>query len=104
MSLDDYVLTQPPIYGGPPRPIDPSDPDKPPPISAGHEIRTDHSGDARVGAKYFQFTPQRPASELEFKRAYAKAVAAEGVAPELAVRLYDSKPVVSAPTMSSRDC
>ena len=37
--------------------------------------------------KYFQFAPQR-ASEIEFKRAYAKAVATEGVPRDLAVRLY----------------
>ena len=31
IALDDYVLTQPPIYSGPPRPIDPRNPDRPPP-------------------------------------------------------------------------
>jgi hypothetical protein len=32
VSLDDYVLTQPPVYDGPPRPIDPAAPDRPPPV------------------------------------------------------------------------
>src|SRR5215813_265275 len=26
VTLDDYVLTQPPVYSGPPRPVDPSAP------------------------------------------------------------------------------
>ena len=25
LSLEDYVLTQPPVYNGPPKPVDPSD-------------------------------------------------------------------------------
>ena len=30
IGLDDYVLTQPPVYQGPPRPVDPAAPDKDP--------------------------------------------------------------------------
>src|SRR5262249_61480534 len=30
ISLDDYVLAQPPIYSGPPRPVDPQAPAPPP--------------------------------------------------------------------------
>jgi hypothetical protein len=88
VSLDDYVLTQPPAYNGPPRPIDPSQPDKPPPVARDAKYVPTIPEMLASALKYFQFTPQRPASELDFKRAYAKAVAAEGVSPELAVRLY----------------
>jgi hypothetical protein len=88
MSLDDYVLTQPPVYSGPPRPINPAEPDKPPPIARDTKYVPTIPEMLASAQKHFQFTPQRPASELEFKRAYAKAVAAEGVAPELAIRLY----------------
>ena len=30
ITLDDYVLTQPPLYDGPKRPVDPEPDDKPP--------------------------------------------------------------------------
>src|SRR5688572_16325524 len=30
IGLDDYVLTQPPLYTGPPRPVDPSREEEPP--------------------------------------------------------------------------
>ncbi len=88
VSLDDYVLTQPPVYDGPPRPIDPSAPDRPPPLTRDNRYVPTIPEMLASAQKHFQFAPQRPASELEFKRAYAKAVAAEGVPPDLAVRLY----------------
>ncbi len=88
VSLDDYVLTQPPLYDGPPRPIDPSAPDRPPPVRRDTKYVPTIPEMLASARKYFQFAPQRPASELEFKRAYAKAVATEGVPADLAVRLY----------------
>src|SRR4249920_1081807 len=30
ITLDDYVLTQPPVYSGPKKPVDPSAPERPP--------------------------------------------------------------------------
>src|SRR3954447_15515558 len=30
ITLDDYVLTQPPLYSGPAKPVDPAPPEKPP--------------------------------------------------------------------------
>src|SRR4029079_16962634 len=36
----------------------------------------------------FQFSPQRPASEIEFKRAYAKVASSLGLTREQAVRVY----------------
>ncbi len=79
VSLDDYVLTQPPVYDGPPRPIDPSAPDRPPPVTRDTRYVPTIPEMLASAQKHFQFAPQRPASEIEFKRAYAKAVAAEGV-------------------------
>jgi hypothetical protein len=87
VTLDDYVLTQPPVYNGPPRPIDPSAPDKPPPVARDAKYVPTIPEMLASAQKFFLFTPQR-ASESEFKRAYARAVAAEGVPRDLAVRLY----------------
>jgi hypothetical protein len=87
IALDDYVLTQPPVYSGPPRPFDPSAPDRPPPIPRDVKYVPTIPEMLESAQKHFQFTPQR-ASEIEFKRAYARAVAAEGVPRDLAVRLY----------------
>jgi hypothetical protein len=42
----------------------------------------------RAAAEQFQFTPQRPSSEVEFKRAYARYARAAGLTPEQAVRVY----------------
>jgi hypothetical protein len=87
VSLDDYVLTQPPVYAGPPRPVDPSAPDRPPPATRDTKYVPTIPEMLASAQKYFQFTPYR-GSEIEFKRAYAKALAAEGVSRELAVRIY----------------
>jgi hypothetical protein len=86
ITLDDYVLTQPPVYGGPPRPFDAGVPDRP---SSARDTKYVPTIPEMLASaqKYFQFAPQR-ASEIEFKRAYAKAVAVEGVPRDLAVRLY----------------
>ena len=42
----------------------------------------------KAAAEQFQFTPQRPASEVEFKRAYARYAQAAGLTREQAVRVY----------------
>src|SRR5258708_608643 len=85
--LDDYVLTQPPLYSGPSKPVDPAPPERPeaprerkaiPVVADLLQAATDH----------FQFAPQRPANELDFKRAYARAASAAGLTREQAVRVY----------------
>jgi hypothetical protein len=88
IALDDYVLTQPPVYTGPKRPVDPS-----PEPSEPREPRQRKSIPVvadllRAAAEQFQFSPQRPTSEVEFKRAYARAAAAAGLTREQAVRVY----------------
>ena len=42
----------------------------------------------QAAVEHFQFTPQKPATEAEFKRAYARVAAAAGLTREQAVRVY----------------
>ena len=86
VGLDDYVLTQPPVYAGPPRPINPQAPSEPseppkPPIP----VLADFLKNA---AAHFGFVPERPQSELEFKKAYAQVAAAAGLTREQIVGVY----------------
>jgi len=89
IALDDYVQTQPPVYTGPKRPVspvplekEPERPRKPPrPIPVVADL-------LKAAAEQFQFVPQRPVAELDFKRAYASFARAEGLTREQAVRVY----------------
>src|SRR3954454_13425292 len=83
ITLDDYVLTQPPVYAGPKRPVDPSAPERPPRKAL--PLVPDL---IQAAVEQFQFTPQRPSSEIEFKRAYAKVASSMGLTREQAVRVY----------------
>src|SRR5262249_60439216 len=42
----------------------------------------------RAAAKEFNFVPQQPRSEMEYKRVYAKTASAAGLTKEQAVRIY----------------
>lgn len=86
ITLDDYVLEHPPLYTGPKKPVNPEPeetPDRPPkkPIPVVADL-------LRAAQEHYQFTPQRPSSELEFKRAYARYALASGLTREQAVRVY----------------
>jgi len=83
--LDDYVLTHPPVYSGPPRPVDPNAPREPQPERPEIPVVADFRAAA---AEQWHFTPDRPASEAEFKRAYAQAARAAGLTREQAVGVY----------------
>ena len=83
--LGDYVLTQPPVYSGPPKPVDPSAPPEEVPPRKYVPVVADF---LRAAAKEFNFVPQQPRSEMEYKRAYAKAASAAGLMKEQAVRIY----------------
>jgi hypothetical protein len=83
--VDDYVLTQPPIYTGPPKPLDPSAPTEEAPPKPYVPVVADFLQSAE---KYFHFVPQRPQSEIEYKRAYAKLAAEAGLTKEQVVRIY----------------
>ena len=85
IGLDDYVLTQPPIYTGPPRPVDPHAPTPPPAERPEIPVVADFLKNA---AEQFGFIPNRPASDLDFKRAYAKAALAGGLTREQIVGVY----------------
>ena len=84
--LNDYVLTQPPIYTGPPRPPgyipprrDPAQPALPIPGIADF---------LKAAATEYKFVPDRPKTDMEFKQAYAKVAAAAGLTRDQAVRIY----------------
>jgi hypothetical protein len=81
--LKDYVLTQPPVYSGPPEPVSPvptpSLPRKYIPVVADF---------LKAAAEQFDFKPQTPRREVEFKRAYAKVASAAGLTRDQAVRIY----------------
>lgn len=85
ITLADYVLTQPPVYAGPPKPVDPNAP------PAGRETQPEVPLVAdflRAAAEQWHFVPEQPASETEFKRAYAQAALAAGLTPAQAVGVY----------------
>src|SRR5207342_2047889 len=84
--LDDYVLTQPPVYSGPKRPVNPEpEEEKPPRERKALPVVADF---LKAAAEQFQFTPQRPAAEVDFKRAYARYALAAGLTREQALRVY----------------
>jgi hypothetical protein len=88
INLDDYVLTQPPVYNGPKRPVNPepeAEPEKKPrqykPIPVVGDL-------LQAANEQFQWAPQKPSTEVEFKRAYARYAMAAGLTREQAVRVY----------------
>ncbi|MCX7295835.1 MAG: hypothetical protein NTU64_02905 [Hyphomicrobiales bacterium] len=84
--LEDYVLEQPPLYSGPPRPVDPNAPPGPAPGEAPPiPLLADFLANAKA---HFDFVPDRPQSELDFKRAYARAASAAGLTREQIVGVY----------------
>src|SRR5262245_47186797 len=85
VGLDDYVLTQPPVYAGPPRPVDPRAPAPPPAERPEIPVVADFLKNA---AEQFGFVPDRPANDLDFKRAYAKAALAAGLTRDQIVGIY----------------
>jgi hypothetical protein len=88
IDADDYVLTQPPVYTGPKRPINPApepEPERPPREHKAIPVVADL---LQAAAQQFQFKPQLPTSEMEFKRAYARVASAAGLTREQAVRVY----------------
>lgn len=81
-TSDDYVLEQPPLYTGPPKPINPESPrtdDEYVPVAA------DFLEQARA---QFGFTPDQPSSDEAYRRAYARAALTAGLTPEQCVKVY----------------
>jgi hypothetical protein len=83
VGLDDYVLTQPPLYRGPPPPRAGDETPVPPrkyiPVVADF---------LKSAQDHFGFAPQRPQSEAEFKRAYATLALDAGLTRDQIVRVY----------------
>jgi hypothetical protein len=85
--LEDYVLTQPPVYSGPARPAGMPSPRREPkdvrlpPIPRVADF-------VAAAAEHYKFTPNRPESDYEFKRAYARVALDAGLTEEQAVRIY----------------
>jgi hypothetical protein len=85
IAIGDYVLAQPPVYTGPPKPQNPSLPPTPPQPPAYVPVVADFLAAAR---EEFKFMPRQPQSDGEFKRAYAKVAQAAGLSKDQAVRVY----------------
>ncbi len=85
IQLADYVVTQPPLYTGPPRPINPlapgPEPSEKPPIPLLADF-------LQAAQEQYGFVPQRPASELDYKLAYARVARAAGLTREQIVSVY----------------
>lgn len=90
IALSDYVLDQPPVYSGPPAPTPP-----PSKLKPGAKTKPVQPAPLPVVADFlrhakarFQFKPKTPATEMDYKRAYARAALAGGISKEQAVRIY----------------
>jgi hypothetical protein len=88
ISLDDYVQTQPPVYTGPKRPVNPEGEPAPEIKPRQHKAIPLVADLLQAATEHFQWAPQKPASEVEFKRAYARVASAAGLTREQAVRVY----------------
>jgi hypothetical protein len=88
IGLDDYVLTQPPVYTGPKRPVNPEPQPEPEAKPRRHKAIPVVADLLQAAVEHFQWTPQKPASEVEFKRNYARVASAAGLTREQAVRVY----------------
>ncbi len=85
IEITDYVLTQPPLYTGPRRPVDPQAPGPPPSERPPIPVVADF---LQAAAEQYGFVPQRPPSDLDFKRAYARTARAAGLTREQVVGVY----------------
>jgi hypothetical protein len=88
VMLDDYVLNQPPVYVGPRRPVNPQGQPEPEATPRPPKIIPVVADLLKAASDYFQWAPQRPATEGDFKRAYARFAARAGLTREQAVRIY----------------
>jgi hypothetical protein len=84
VQIDDYVLTQPPVYTGPPKPANvPRAPEQAPPVYV--PVIADF---VKSAAQYFNFVPDRPQHEIDYKREYARVASSAGLTKEQVVRIY----------------
>ena len=84
LLIDDYVLSQPPVYTGPPKPANlPRVPEQAPPVYV--PVIADF---LKSAAQYFNFVPERPQREIDYKREYARVASSVGLTKEQVVRIY----------------
>ncbi len=89
IQLADYVLTQPPVYSGPRRPVSPLPPPPPPPPPVPPKPEIPVVADFLAAAKeQWGFVPDQPQSDADFKRAYARAARAAGLMQAQIVGVY----------------
>jgi hypothetical protein len=86
-TLTDYVLTQPPVYSGPPKPVSPLPPPPPPPGPPKPAIPV-VADFLQAAQEQWGFVPEQPASDTDFKRAYAKAARAADLTQAQIVGVY----------------
>jgi hypothetical protein len=83
LAIDDYVLDQPPVYTGPPKPKNPLQ------EAPGHRAAVPVVADFLAAAqKHFGFAPRVPQSDLQFKQVYAQVAQAAGLTRDQVVRIY----------------
>jgi hypothetical protein len=85
IALTDYVLTQPPVYSGPPQPPNPV-PQPPPPVSPRPEIPV-AADFLQAAREQWGFVPEL-ASDAAFKRTYAQDARAAGLTRDQVVGVY----------------
>jgi len=84
IALTDYVLSQPPIYNGPVKPILPvADAQK----TFQHDIPSERDF-VTASQRVFGYMPERPHDEMEFMRAYAIAAQQAGFTPNQLVSIF----------------
>ncbi|MEJ2376853.1 MAG: hypothetical protein P8Y71_16060 [Pseudolabrys sp.] len=90
ITLTDYVLTQPPVYRGPPRPVSPLPlpPERPRPPKPKKPKIPVEADFLKAAREVWSFVPERPKSDAQFKRAYAKAARAAGLTRPQIVGIY----------------
>ena len=86
--LEDYVLTLPPVYNGPRRPVNPQGVPEPEATPRPRKVIPVVADLLKAASEIFQWTPQRPANEADFKRAYARFAVGAGLTRDQTVRVY----------------
>ena len=91
IRLSDYVLEQPPAFSGPEMPQRPEFL-PPAPERKGKKPPGDTLPVVEDFLRYakarYDFVPERPAREIDYKRAYARTALAAGISKDQAVRIY----------------
>jgi hypothetical protein len=85
VGIDDYVLIQPPVYSGPPKPVDPS---APPEASTPGTYVPVVADFLLAALREFSVVPEQPQDESQYKRAYATVASAAGLTRDQIVRIY----------------